>query len=115
VDVPTGLYSFSFVPHKFKKRYAPQSELLDYTNFIIDKFDIRHFTRANQTVRTITYNEREALWHVEVESGERYIARFIIDTSGVLANPNTPDISSAEFFQGKLFHTAQWDHNVTYE
>jgi cation diffusion facilitator CzcD-associated flavoprotein CzcO len=115
VDVPTGLYSFSFVPFKFKKRYAPQSELLDYTNFITDKFEIRSNTRTNQTVTTITYNEREALWHVEVESGERYIARFIIDTSGVLANPKTPHISGAEYFQGNLFHTAQWDHNVPYK
>jgi len=70
-DVPTGLYSFSFVPYKFKKRHAPQSELLEYTNYIIDKFNIRKFTRANQTVTKIIYDERECLWHIEVESGER--------------------------------------------
>ena len=115
VDIPTGLYSFSFVPYKFKKRYAPQSELLEYTNFIIDKFNIRKFTRANQTVKKATYDEVECLWNVEVESGEQYIARFIIDTSGVLANPNTPYVNGAESFQGKQFHTAEWDHSVPYE
>jgi cation diffusion facilitator CzcD-associated flavoprotein CzcO len=115
VDIPTGLYSFSFIPYKFKKRYAPQSELLEYTNYIIDKFNIRKFTRTNQAVTQATYDEGECLWHVEVESGERYIARFIIDTSGVLANPNTPYIDGAESFQGKKFHTAEWDHSVPYE
>ena len=115
VDIPTGLYSFSFIPYKFKKRYAPQSELLEYTNYIIDKFNIRKFTRTNQAVTQATYDEGECLWHVEVESGERYIARFIIDTSGVLANPNTPYINGAESFQGKKFHTAEWDHSVPYE
>jgi cation diffusion facilitator CzcD-associated flavoprotein CzcO len=112
VDIPTGLYSISFVPYKFKKRYSPQSELLKYTNYVIDKFDIRKHAKTNQVVTRLTYNESECLWHVEVESGERYIARFIIDTSGVLANPKIPDIKGAESFRGAKFHTAQWDHNV---
>lgn len=115
VDIPTGLYSFSFLPYKFKKRYAPQSELLEYTNYIIDKFDLRKSARANQTVTKITYDDRECLWHLEVESGEPYTSRFVIDTSGVLANPNTPHINGAESFQGQKFHTAEWDHSVSCE
>jgi len=115
VDIPTALYSISFIPYKFKKTYAPQSELLAYTNYIIDKFDIRKYTKTNQTVTKLTYNEGKFLWHVEVESGERYIARFIIDASGVLANPHIPDIKGSETFQGAKFHTAQWDHRVSYK
>jgi cation diffusion facilitator CzcD-associated flavoprotein CzcO len=115
VDIPTGLYSISFVPYKFKKKYSPQSELLEYTNYVIDKFDIRKYAKTNQAVTKLTYNESTCLWHVEVESGERYIARFIIDTSGVLANPHIPHIKGAESFRGAKFHTGQWDHNVPYE
>jgi cation diffusion facilitator CzcD-associated flavoprotein CzcO len=115
VDVPTGLYSISFIPYPFKKRYAPQSELLEYTNYIIDKFHLREYAKANQTVTKLTYDESQFVWHVEVASGERYVARFIIDTSGVLANPRTPYIEGAESFRGATFHTAQWDHNVPYE
>ncbi len=115
VDIPTGLYSISFVPYRFRKKYSPQSELLDYTNYVIDKFDIRKHARTNQAVTKLTFDEGEGLWHVEVESGERYIARFIIDTSGVLANPNTPYIQGAESFRGAKFHTARWDHNVRYD
>ncbi|MFT7219194.1 MAG: cation diffusion facilitator CzcD-associated flavoprotein CzcO, partial [Candidatus Azotimanducaceae bacterium] len=115
MDIPTGLYSLSFLPHKFKKRYAPQGELLEYTNYIIDKFNIRERTRANQTVTKLTYDEQECLWHIEMESGEPHITRFIIDTSEVLANPNTPHINVAEPFQGEKFHTAQWDHTVSCE
>ncbi|MFT7244702.1 MAG: cation diffusion facilitator CzcD-associated flavoprotein CzcO [Candidatus Azotimanducaceae bacterium] len=115
VDVPTGLYSFSFTNYKFKKRYAPQSELLEYTNDIIDQFDLRKSTRANQDVTKVTYDEVGYLWHVEVASGERYTTRFIVDTSGVLANPHTPYIQGAESFEGDVFHTAEWGHNVSYE
>jgi cation diffusion facilitator CzcD-associated flavoprotein CzcO len=114
VDIPTGLYSISFIPYRFKKRYASQSELLEYTNYVIDKFDLRRFARTNQAVTKLTYNESQHLWNVEVESGERYVARFIIDTSGVLANPNVPFIQGAESFTGARFHTARWDHNVAY-
>jgi len=92
VDIPTGLYSFSFLPYKFTKKYLPQSELLEYTNYIIGIFNIREKTQTNRSVKTLTYNEETSLWHVEVESGEKYSARFIIDTSGVLANPHTPDL-----------------------
>ncbi|MEH6358886.1 MAG: NAD(P)/FAD-dependent oxidoreductase [Pseudomonadales bacterium] len=115
VDIPTGLYSFSFVPYKFKKKYSPQSELLEYTNYIIDKFDIRKKTKTNQAVTKLTYNDSKCLWDVEVASGEKYVARFIIDTSGVLANPKIPDIKGAESFHGAKFHTAQWDHSTPYE
>ena len=61
VDIPTGLYSISFIPYKFKKKYSPQSELLEYTNYIIDKFDIRKYTKTNQTVTKLTYNEGKYL------------------------------------------------------
>lgn len=114
VDVPTGLYSLSFVPYPFRKRYAPQSELLAYTHYIIDKFHLRKYTRTNQAVSSLSYDESLCMWQVEVESGERYLARFIIDTSGVLANPKTPYIEGAESFQGVAFHTAQWNHDVPY-
>jgi len=115
VDVPTGLYSISDVPYPFSKRYAPQSELLAYTNHIVDKFNLRERIRTNQAVTVLTYDESQRLWQVEVESGERYIARFVIDTSGVLANPKIPYIDGAESFEGTAFHTAQWDHSVSHK
>lgn len=113
VDIPTGLYSLSFVPYPFSKRYAPQKELLAYTNHIIDRFRLRGSARTNQAVTRLTWNEKECVWQVEVASGERYKARFVIDTSGVLANPKIPHIEGAETFEGKSFHTAQWNHSVS--
>jgi len=40
VDIPTSLYSISFIPYPFNKTFAPQSELLAYTNHIIEQFDL---------------------------------------------------------------------------
>ena len=115
VDVPTSLYSISFIAYPFTKTFAPQSELLAYTSHVIDTFDLRKHALTNQTVTTLTYDEREFLWHVQTESGERYSARFVIDTSGVLANPHIPRIKGAETFKGPIFHSGHWDHSVAYE
>jgi len=115
VDVPTSLYCISFIPYPFRKSFAPQSELLAYTNHIIDKFVLRRHARTNQTVQRLAFDERECLWHVETASGERYSARFVIDCSGVLANPHIPAIKGAETFQGSQFHSGHWDHAVALE
>ena len=115
VDVPTSLYCISFIPYRFRKSFAPQSELLAYTNHVIDRFGLRKHARTNQTVTRIAFDEREFLWDVETESGERYRARFVIDTSGVLANPHIPSIQGAETFEGPMFHSGQWDHSVVYQ
>lgn len=69
----------------------------------------------NQTVTRLTFDERDFLWHVETESRERYTARFVIDTSGVLANPHIPHIKGAETFRGPIFHSGCWDHSVANE
>lgn len=115
VDVPTSLYCISFIPWPFRKSFAPQSELLAYTNHIIDRFGLRKHARTNQAVTGLVFDERELLWRVETGSGERYTARFVIDTSGVLANPHTPRIKGADSFKGPMFHSGHWDHSVAYE
>lgn len=115
VDIPTSLYSISFVPFPFKKTFAPQSELLAYTNHIIDHFGLREKSKTKQTVTTLTYDEEACLWLVTTETGEKYSARFIIDTSGVLANPHIPNIKGANTFAGPIFHAGHWDHSVAYE
>jgi cation diffusion facilitator CzcD-associated flavoprotein CzcO len=115
VDVPTSLYCISFIPYPFEKSFAPQSELLAYTNHIIDSFGLRNHARTNQTVIRLAFDERTFLWQVETASGQRYAARFVIDTSGVLANPHIPDIKGAETFKGPMFHSGHWDHSVAYE
>ena len=51
VDVPTSLYCISFIPFEFKKSFAPQSELLAYTNHIIEKFGLRPHARTPARTR----------------------------------------------------------------
>jgi len=115
VDIPTSLYCISFIPYAFSKSFASQSELLAYTKHIIDKFGLRPHARTNHTVTRLVFDEHEFLWQVQTRSGERYSARFVIDCSGVLANPHVPRIQGAESFKGPIFHSGHWDHSVVVE
>ncbi len=115
VDIPTSLYCISFIPYPFRKAFAPQGELLAYTNHVIERFGLRRQARTNQAVTRIAFDARSCLWQVETASGARYSARFVIDTSGVLANPHTPYIDGAESFAGTQFHSGHWDHTVAYK
>jgi cation diffusion facilitator CzcD-associated flavoprotein CzcO len=115
VDVPTSLYCISFIPYPYGKTFAPQSELLAYTNHIIGRFGLRKHAHVNQTVTSLAFDERDFRWRVETASGQSYVARFVIDTSGVLANPHVPRIRGAETFRGPMFRSGQWDHSVAYE
>jgi cation diffusion facilitator CzcD-associated flavoprotein CzcO len=114
VDIPTSLYCISFIPYPFRKSFAAQSELLAYTNHIIDTFGLRSHARTRQTVTRLVFDERDLLWQVHTASGESYVARFVIDTSGVLANPHVPTIKGADTFKGPMFHSGHWDHSVAY-
>jgi cation diffusion facilitator CzcD-associated flavoprotein CzcO len=114
VDVPTSLYSISFIPYPFTKTFAPQGELLAYTNHIIERYGLRPKARVNQAVTRLDFDEGECRWRVATATGETYTARFVIDTSGVLANPHTPRIPGAETFAGAMFHSGHWNHSVAY-
>jgi cation diffusion facilitator CzcD-associated flavoprotein CzcO len=107
VDVPTSLYCISFIPFAFTKSSAPQSELLAYTNHIIEKFGLRKHARTKQTVTRLAYDEREFLWHVDTESGQRYSAHFVIDSvcsAAQIVPAIAGKVSRLTLFMGK----AQW-------
>ena len=66
VDVPSSLYCVSFIPYPFRKSFASQSELLAYTNHIIDRFGLRKHARTTQTVTSLAFDERAFLWQGDV-------------------------------------------------
>jgi cation diffusion facilitator CzcD-associated flavoprotein CzcO len=74
VDVPTSLYCISFIPYPFRKTFSPQSELLAYTNHVIDRFGLRKHARTNQTVTRVDFDEREFLWHLAEMQALRHMA-----------------------------------------
>ena len=42
----------------------------------------------------------------------RYVSRTLISGAGALVEPRLPDIDGIDSFQGEVFHSARWDHDV---
>lgn len=112
-DVPSHLYSFSFEPKAtWRHAFAFQPEILDYLNGVADKYGLRRYITFNSHVDRAHWDDSEYRWHVFTETGQEYVAQFLISGAGVLHIPSIPQIEGLEEFEGPSFHTAQWNHHA---
>ncbi len=66
--------------------------------------------RFNTRVRQATFDEAENIWRIESSTGT-ITARYIITACGGLTQPKAPDVDGLDRFEGKVMHTARWDHD----
>jgi cation diffusion facilitator CzcD-associated flavoprotein CzcO len=110
-DVPSHLYSFSFAPNPdWTRTYSRQGEIEAYLQRVARDFDLERSIRLGTTVTGADWEEDGQRWHVETDRGELR-ARVLVSAAGALSDPKTPDIEGLERFQGRTFHSAQWDHS----
>lgn len=110
-DVPSHLYSFSFEPHyPWAWRYARQAQILDYMRHCADKHDLRRHIRLGCEVTGAEFDASRGLWSLQLADGQRHEATFLVSAVGQLHRPAYPKLAGLERFQGKAFHSAQWDH-----
>jgi cation diffusion facilitator CzcD-associated flavoprotein CzcO len=110
-DVQSHLYSFSFEPNPaWSRMFATQPEIRAYLERCTDKYGVRPHIRFGQEVTSGVFDERSGRWEVEVNGGEqRYSARVVVAGFGPLSRPEYPEIEGIETFEGRFFHSAQWD------
>jgi len=100
-DVPSHLYSFSFEPKAtWSKLFSPQPEILDYLKGVTDKYGLRRYIRFGSKVNRAHWDDSEYRWHVFTESGDEYVAQFLISGAGGLHIPRLPDIEGMDEFRG---------------
>jgi cation diffusion facilitator CzcD-associated flavoprotein CzcO len=112
-DVPSHLYSFSFEPKPdWRYVFSYQPEIWDYLKGVTEKYGLRRYIKFHSHVKRAHWDDAENRWHVFTESGQEYVAQFLISGAGALHIPSLPDIPGLEDFAGPAFHTAQWDHGA---
>lgn len=110
-DVQSHLYSLSFAPKSnWSKRYAEAPEIFSYIQDLVTDYNLRAFCRLNTEVMAAHYQAERCLWQLQLQDQSILEAQFVIFASGPLHIPQIPDILGIEKFQGKVFHSAQWDH-----
>ena len=111
-DIPSHLYSFSFALNpQWSRMYSSQAEIWDYLRHIAVRYDILPHIRWNSELREAVWNEEEQCWHITTAQ-ELLTADMLILGNGPLSEPSLPSITGIERFEGELFHSAQWKHDV---
>lgn len=116
VDIPSFIYSFSYEQRSnWSRLFAPGAELLAYAEDVADRHSLRPHIRFETAVTSMTFDEAEDLWHLELDGagGRRAMtARFVISAIGALERPVLPDIPGIDDYGGTIVHTARWDHDA---
>jgi cation diffusion facilitator CzcD-associated flavoprotein CzcO len=111
VDVPSPLYSIFSEPYDWSQMFAGRSELEAYTKHIADKYQLADKTILNATVEQLLWHEDKQQWEIKVSASKAYFCQFVINATGPLSTPVTPEFEGRGSFQGKSFHTNNWDHS----
>lgn len=112
-DVPSHLYSFSFEPNpNWTKAFAPQKEIFNYLQYCAKKHKLYDHITFNTLIQRAKFIESEGVWHLYTAQGKRVRARSLVVATGALNVPSIPEITGIEKFNGDIFHTAQWQHDV---
>ncbi len=110
-DVPSHLYSFSFAPNpNWSETYSPQAEIRDYLRRCADEFGIRPHILTDTEVESATWDEGERRWQLQTSAGP-FTAGVLVSGMGPLTEPMLPDVPGIERFEGKIMHSARWDHD----
>ena len=85
-----------------------QPEIEAYLNFVADRLDLRRDITFSTTVDAMTFDEDAAVWTLDTDAGERFVAPFVVAASGILSVPLEPDIAGMNAFAGTSLFTSRW-------
>ena len=112
VDIPTFAYQFSYdLKPDWSRVFAKGDEVKDYIDEYVDKHGVRPHVRLGSEVTARTWDEEAQVWRLSVNGNGETTARFVVSAIGAFVDPKPPDIPGLEDFEGKVIHSARWDHD----
>lgn len=109
-DVQSHLYSFSFAPNPgWSRTFSGQREIWEYLRALARRHGLEQRIRYGHEVTRGAWDAAAQLWRLETSRGA-ITSEFLIAAPGPLADPKLPEIPGIERFEGRLFHSARWDH-----
>lgn len=114
-DVPTALYSLSGHAHPgWSHSFGRQPEIRAYLESVADRIGLRDRLVTSCEVTAATWDAESAHWTVDTSRG-RVRARNLVVASGALSAPSIPRLPGLDSFQGEVFHSARWRHDISLE
>jgi 4-hydroxyacetophenone monooxygenase len=117
VDVPNHFYSYSFAPNPgWSSHYSERDELFAYFNDCATKYGVLPHVRFNHEVVAAHFDGARQRWIVDVSAADgttsRLEANVLITAVGQLNRPLMPALEGLADFDGPVFHSATWRHDV---
>jgi cation diffusion facilitator CzcD-associated flavoprotein CzcO len=110
-DVPSHLYSFSFAQNAdWSRKFPQQWELLRYTENLVRDYDLLPHIRLDAALTSADFDEAGGCWRLRT-SNNTFTAKSLVIATGALSLPAIPRIAGLESFQGRMFHSAEWQHD----
>jgi cation diffusion facilitator CzcD-associated flavoprotein CzcO len=111
-DVPSHLYSFSFAPNPaWSHSYSSQPEIWAYLQRCARDFGVLPHIRFHHEVREAAWDDAGMCWRIETAQGG-YDADILVAAAGALSEPAIPQLPGLDSFQGAMFHSARWNHDI---
>ena len=104
-DVPSQLYSYSFRPWRWSRRFPPREEILAYLHGLVAERGLGPHLRFGAGVAAAEFDERRAVWNLTLDDGETLQATAVVCAVGQLGRPSLPDIAGRDEFAGPWWHS----------
>ena len=111
-DIPSHLYSFSFRPWRWSRRFPAREEILAYLHALVAERGLGPHLRFGCGVAAAEFEERGAVWNLTLDDGGTLQASAVVCSVGQLGRPVIPDIEGRDAFAGPSWHSARWNHDV---
>jgi cation diffusion facilitator CzcD-associated flavoprotein CzcO len=114
-DIPSLLYSFSFVDDAdWSRVYSPAHEICAHIEAMTDRYDLRRLIRFGVEITGLTFDETTGVWTATTGTRRTIRARTVILASGPLPDVKPPDIRGIDTYRGHTIHSARWDHDYDF-
>jgi cation diffusion facilitator CzcD-associated flavoprotein CzcO len=111
-DVPSHLYEFSFAPNpRWSRRYAPQVEIQAYLEQVARENGVFDRIKTSTEVKSASWDDERRKWLLDTSAGP-HEADVLVTACGQLSVPKVPALPGLDSFEGPVFHTAEWRHDV---
>jgi cyclohexanone monooxygenase len=110
-DIPSQLYSLSFSAYDWPSSYSAQQDIQAYIKQVADESGTLDRFVFDTLVEDAAWDDESQRWTVRTSSGT-WVSRTLVMAAGALSAPKLPDLEGIDTFQGDVFHSARWNHDV---
>ena len=114
-DIPSLLYSFSFVKNpNWSSAYPSGSEICDHIEAMATQYDLHRRIRFDTEVSGLSFDADQGVWTATTRQRKRIRSRTVVLAAGPLADSSFPRVRGLDSYEGHKIHSARWDHDYDF-